>query len=240
MVQFDLDRYSAVFRIHFFVGKVKTAVSVAVAVWFLVILHLHLANLTQLLKKLNDYQAISDIELLHLSAKDDQAAFAELFNRYKVSIFQHAFLFYQDYDKAQDVVQELFLKLWQKRSEIKVQSSLKSYIHKATRHLILNQLAHGEVVERFNSYYLHTHSDGTNEVEEKLQEKELLEILQQKVELMPKKMQKIFKMSREEELSHKEISEKLNIAPKTVRQQIYNALLILKNNLKYLFLFFFH
>ncbi|WET68718.1 RNA polymerase sigma-70 factor [Sphingobacterium sp.] len=189
---------------------------------------------------MNNYQAISDIELLHLAAQDDQTAFAELFSRYKVSIFQHAFLFYQDYDKAQDVVQELFLKLWQKRTEINVQSSLKGYIHKATRHLILNQLAHVEVVEKFNSYYLDAHPEGVNEVEEKLQEKELLEILQQKIDSMPRKMQKIFKMSREEELSHKEISEKLNIAPKTVRQQIYNALLLLKSNLKYLFLFFFH
>jgi RNA polymerase sigma-70 factor (ECF subfamily) len=49
---------------------------------------------------LNNYQAISDIELLHIAAQDDQTAFAELFNRYKVSIFQHAFLFYQDYDKV--------------------------------------------------------------------------------------------------------------------------------------------
>lgn len=189
---------------------------------------------------MKDYQAISDIELLHFASQDDQVAFAELFNRYKVSIFQHAFLFYQDYDKAQDVVQELFLKLWQKRTDIKVQSSLKGYIHKATRHLILNQLAHVEVVEKFNTYYLDAHPDGINEIEEKLQEKELLEILQQKIDSMPRKMQKIFKMSREENLSHKEISEKLNITTKTVRQQIYNALLLLKSNLKYLFLFFFH
>jgi RNA polymerase sigma-70 factor (ECF subfamily) len=70
-------------------------------------------------------------------------------------------------------------------------------------------------------------------------EKELSEILRDKIAHLPRKMRQVFSLSRDEQLSHQEISERLNISTKTVRQQIYNALLNLKSNLKYVFLFFF-
>lgn len=185
------------------------------------------------------YSEYTDIILLGLSKNDDQEAFATLYERHKEAVFKHAYLFHQDYDKAQDVMQEVFVKLWEKRDTIVVASNFSAYLHAMVRRFNLNQIAHQEVVRKFEDYTAWQQYDSSNAVEDYITTKELTEILEERVAQLPYKMRQVFSLSREEQLSHQEISDLLHISKKTVRQQIYNALLNLKKNIKYVLLLFF-
>lgn len=186
-----------------------------------------------------NYEKYSAIELLELSQNGDQNAFAELYNRYSLSVYQHAYLFYQDYDQAQDITQELFTKLWSKRDRVQVKSNFPAYIHRVVRHMILNKLAHQKIVQKFYDSVQQDPEPTGNSIDDYISEKELIEILNKKINKLPKKMREIFILSREEQKSHEEISKILNISKKTVRQQIYNALTILKKSFKHLRFFLF-
>ncbi len=188
---------------------------------------------------MHTYDKYTDIELIELSRNGDQQAFALLYERYRSITYKHAYLFYQDYDKAQDVTQDVFTKLWNKRESLHITSNFSAYLHRMVRHIILNQLAHQKIAQKFHDYTEWHQSEQRNDVDEYIIEKELAEILHHKIDKLPKKMKEVFLLSREEQKSHQEISEQLNITPKTVRQQIYNALLILKSNLKYIFILLF-
>ncbi|ERJ58774.1 RNA polymerase sigma factor [Sphingobacterium paucimobilis] len=181
----------------------------------------------------------TDIELIELSKNGDQQAFAILYERYRIIAYKHAYLFYQDYDKAQDVTQDVFTKLWNKRETLHITSNFSAYLHRMVRHIILNQLDHQKIAQKFYDYTEAQQTTPRNDVDEYIIEKELTAILYNKIDKLPKKMKEVFLLSREEQKSHQEISEQLNITTKTVRQQIYNALLILKSNLKYIFILLF-
>lgn len=185
------------------------------------------------------YSEYTDIILLELSKSNDQEAFAVLYERHKDVVFKHAYLFHQDYDKAQDVMQEIFIKLWEKRANIQVTSNFSAYLHSMVRRFNLNEIAHQEVERKFESYVVWQNNDSNNSVDDYLVTKELTQIIEEKIAQLPEKMRHIFTLSRDEQLSHQEISDLLQIKKKTVRQQIYNALLNLKSNLKYALLFFF-
>lgn len=187
---------------------------------------------------MNIYSEHTDLYLLELSKNGDEKAFSELYERHRKPVFQHAFLFFQDYDKAQDVMQEVFIKLWEKRESIQVNSSFKAYLHSMVRRINLNQIAHAGVARKYQDFVINSDDHSTNTVTDYIIAKELTEIIDEKIASLPQKMREVFKLSREEQLSHQEISDQLNISTKTVRQQIYNALLNLKSNLKYIFLIF--
>lgn len=185
------------------------------------------------------YSEYTDIILLNLCKDNDQQAFATLYQRHKDAVFKHAYLFHQDYDKAQDVMQEIFLKLWEKRNMIVVNSNFRGYLHTMVRRFHLNQIAHEKVARKFEDFTV-WHQDGfLNAVDDYIITKELTEILDEKIAKLPVKMRQVFSLSRDEQLSHQEISDLLHISKKAVRQQIYNALLYLKKNVKYILVLFF-
>lgn len=188
---------------------------------------------------MNNYDTYDDFELFQLTQSGDDRAFSCLYDRYKSVVYQHAFIFYQNHDRAQDITQDVFSKLWEKRKNLVVHSSFKGYIHTVVRHTILNQISRQEVADRYIQHLPKEHITAKNDVEEYIVEKELLDILDKKIERLPKRMKEVFLLSRVEQLTHSEIGAKLNISTKTVRQQIYNALLILKSVLKYIAIIFF-
>lgn len=188
---------------------------------------------------MNAYTDHTDIALVKLTKEGDHKAFTELYERYRLQVYKHAFLFHQDYDKAQDVMQEVFVKLWQKKENIEIKSNFAGYIQSIVRHIILNQIAHQKIAQKHYDYTEWNQVNQSNAVEDYIIEKELTEILQSKIDKLPRKMKEIFILSRQEQLSHQEISDQLKISTKTVRQQIYNALLNLKSNLKYILIYYF-
>ncbi len=159
----------------------------------------------------------------------DKKAFEDTFHAYYSALCGFAMRFVRDPDEAEEVVQDTFVRIWQKREQISINHSLKSYLFQSVRNSCLNTLKHQVVVREYESdqqmYALRedmVDSVVTDELESKIKAT---------IGLLPPERKKIFLMSRDEGLRYAEIAEKLNISVKTVENQIGRALKFLREEL---------
>ncbi len=181
------------------------------------------------------YSNYADHILLNLLMEDDQLAFTEIFERYSRLLVNHAYKILGNQDEANDVVQDVFLTIWNKRYELIITGSLSSYLYKATKNKVLNHIAHEKVVSRYTNSIANFVENVYVLADSNLREKELEAIIAKEIALLPEKMREVFLLRKVEELSYDEIALKLNITDKTAKQQVYNSVKILRKKLKSLF-----
>jgi RNA polymerase sigma-70 factor (ECF subfamily) len=135
----------------------------------------------------------------------------------------------KDTDESEEIVQLVFVQLWEKREKIQISSSLKSYLYKSVYHSALNSLKHQKIKEE----YVHMKQSEIQESE--LQSEQSLKELETRIEkalnTLPEQCKLIFSMSRFEELKYREIADILNISIKTVENQMGKALRLMRHNL---------
>lgn len=173
----------------------------------------------------------------------DKAEYETLFHAHYAHLCAYAFQFVDDGDAAEEVVQEVFFKLWIKRDEIQFESSIKAYLFRSVRNTSLNLLSHLKVRDQYKQI---------NEQDRQLQEqsagdvlnlRELDQKIRNCIEQLPEQRRKIFIMSRYDGLKYKEIAEQLELSQKTIENQMGKALQFLRTELaEYLplILLFFH
>lgn len=171
---------------------------------------------------------LSDNELLALLKEGDHAAFKAIYQRYKAVLFLHARRLLDSDEEAKDVIQEIFTMLWSKREELQFNTSVKSYLYTATRNKIFNLIARQKFEDSYISSLQKIIDAGEFLTDQQVIEKELRTIIELEVARLPEKMRAVFELSRNEQLSHKEIAEQLGISDKTVKKQINNAIKILR------------
>ncbi|GAA5033484.1 DNA-directed RNA polymerase sigma-70 factor [Marivirga lumbricoides] len=162
----------------------------------------------------------------------DIQAFEMLFNDYYKRLAYFAFKYLEDKDSAEDVVQELFSKLWLNRHQLSIETSLNAYLYGAVRNACLNQLQHQKIKENYVAA-----ASGSSAVYEALlpdqiDANNLSLLIQSCIIDLPPERQKIFLMSREHDLKYKEIADQLGISVKTVEAQMGKALRFLRERLK--------
>ncbi|WP_036603868.1 RNA polymerase sigma-70 factor [Olivibacter sitiensis] len=186
------------------------------------------------------YKNLHDNELLLKLRFDDQNAFEEIYRRYWSDMFHAAYNLLREREACMDIVQELFVWLWEHRNSLNV-ASLRPYLMAAVKFKVANYIKKGKVRSSF--------FDQIKEMEEpyeliedsNMEVKEMMTIINHFTNQLPEKCRDIFILSRHEELSNKEIAERLNISVKTVENQITIALRKLRSSLKRIssFLLFF-
>lgn len=175
-----------------------------------------------------------DHKLVTLLREDDKEAFTKIYQRYWMVMYMHALKMLKSENDARDIVQEIFTSLWLKRQSIDPKVNLAGYLFVATKNKVLDLISHQRI--RLNylgslSSFAETHN---NQVLARIEEKELLQILQQEIERLPAKMKQIFEMRINEHLTYMEIADKLNISDKTVKKQISNAIQVIRPKLRHL------
>lgn len=166
--------------------------------------------------------------------KDDESALTIIYNTYWKLLYASAFNILKNKELSEDVVQDVFISLWNNRKQLEIKVSLKSYLHASTRYQVFavirknKSISHIELLDDVDNRLKKTSP------ETKLMFKELVEQIDHIIGLLPDKCSKVYKLSREEQLSHKEISQKLNISTKTVENHITKALKTLRNSLGYI------
>ncbi|WP_113662359.1 RNA polymerase sigma factor [Pedobacter nanyangensis] len=169
-----------------------------------------------------------DKALLGQMAQGSEQAFALLYNQYRHLLFVHIYRKLQDEDEARDVVQEIFLNLWERRNSLQIKDSLSAYLYNAARYRIINriskQLNASRYIDHFQAF-VNSYAEGTDH---RVRERMLTALLEKEIEQLPTKMRQVFELSRKEGLSHKEIAERLNITEQSVRSHVKNALHILR------------
>ena len=162
---------------------------------------------------------------------DDRQAFERLFREFYRPLTAYAFRFVRDLPTSENMVQDVFLKLWQNRREIIITTSLEHYLFRSVRNHSLNQLDKAKV----RSEYLRLQIVQDTEYEDYsalYPEIGLMDKIEAAISALPEKRQEIFRMAREEGLKYREIAEKLDISVKTVEAQMTLALRQLREALK--------
>ncbi|MTH17633.1 RNA polymerase sigma-70 factor [Flavobacterium sp. LC2016-01] len=173
-----------------------------------------------------------DHALIALLKEDNQLAYTEIFEKYSKVLINHAYKILGNQDEANDIVQEVFLTIWNKRHELAITGSLSSYLYKAVKNKILNHIAHEKVISRYaDSISIFIENDYTF-ADSNLREKELEAVIAKEIALLPEKMREVFLLRKVDELSYEEIALQLNITDKTAKQQVYNSVKILRVKLK--------
>lgn len=178
--------------------------------------------------RMPDYSDHSDHGLLRLLATDDRVAFAELYRRYWKPLFITAASILQDRSTAGDIVQEVFISLWQRRLELKVRTPF-AYLQQAVRFQVFKAIRAGKTDADFQKRLSEVSRDILTE--DPLLFKELQHLLEAVISSLPEDQRTIFRMNRDENLTYKEIADKLGISVKTVEKKMSRSLRHLRSGL---------
>jgi RNA polymerase sigma-70 factor (ECF subfamily) len=178
----------------------------------------------------SDYTDLEYLEKIH---SGDTNAFSFLFRKYYGPLYQFAGRFVKDTQAAENIVQDVFVKLWINRKNWHIKSSLKSYLYTAVKNHSLNYL---KQEKRIISAGLDSNYQDNFAVspEEKLFEKEMFEAIHQAIQELPQQCRQVYLMKRYDGLKYTEIAEILDISVNTVKTQMKRALKSLLKNLAYL------
>jgi len=163
----------------------------------------------------------------------DLKSFESIFREYYQMLCSYAYRFVNDTDTAEEIVQELFYKLWEKRSELQVNSSIKSYLFSAVHNRCLKFIEHRNVEAKYRNYYLLHGSEIDYEQQNSSNVRELQGIIERTLDSLPERCSRIFRLNRFEGLKYNEIAVKLSISVKTVEANMGKALKLLRRNLKH-------
>lgn len=179
---------------------------------------------------IDNYQKYSDEELIGLMKnQSDEHAFTEVYTRYAGVLFQTAFRKTGDKEVAEDIVQELFVRLWVNRSQILLRKSFRVYFFSALKKKVISHYYETQVTSSGGVFNDLEFSD--NSTVHQIQLNSLNENYEQSLQKLPEKCREVFLMSRTGH-SMKEIAERLHISEKTVENHIGKALRILRVELK--------
>ena len=170
--------------------------------------------------------------------KGDTSTFQQLYEMFYNRLFLYAVSYVGNSDAARDIVQELFLHLWQKHETIEIKTSVSSYLFRAIHNRSIQHLRHKQVTDKFNELQslrlkeaelvYHFESDF---IHPSVEFEEINSIILATWDSLPEKTKKIFTLSRQENLKNAEISERLSIDIKTVEYHIRKALNKFKDQL---------
>lgn len=171
---------------------------------------------------MNELIKTEDVELMGRMRSGDDIALKLIYKKYWNQLYSSAFNILRDQQACEDIIQDIFINLWNKREQIEIKVSLKSYLFASTRYEVYRQVRYGSVREDiFENVHerLQTPSEYGN-----IEHRELLSQINSIVDKLSAKCKVVYKLSREEQLSHKEIASQLDISTKTVENHLNKAL----------------
>jgi len=175
----------------------------------------------------------SDSEIIRRIREGDQGQFELLFRSSYAALVKYAITLLKDRDAAEEIVQELFFRLWQDKQKIKIESSLTGYLFRSVHNRCLHYIDHLKVVARHSAEMAHNQEVSAENPSEILQHKELIEKITKILELLPERCARIFSMNRFDGLKYSEIAAKLSISVKTVEADMSKALKEFRKELLY-------
>jgi len=169
----------------------------------------------------------SDIEIMQGLGRGDKKALTVLYSNYWKVLYVSSYNLLKDKEVCEEIVQDVFVDIWNKRKDIEIKVSLKSYLYACVRYKVFSQFRTNKIrrVELFED--LDRRIQYTTP-ETKIMHDELKDHVNLIVESLPEKCKRVYVLSRNEQLSHKEIADQLGISVKTVENHITNALRVLR------------
>lgn len=169
--------------------------------------------------------------LIPLLVKRNEKAFEQVLKAHFKNLHAYAVTILKDDAAAEEMVQNIFFKLWERPENLSITGSVAAYLYRAVYNESLNHLKHIKVRQKHQSYVLYQMKNETESAAKKISLKELESRLHKALQELPEQCRTIFQLSRFEELKYREIADRLNISSKTVENQMGKALKILRMKL---------
>jgi len=172
-----------------------------------------------------------DQKLLKSLKKGDLKAFDQLFLKYNKKLYYFVKGYLESNEDAEGLVQEVFVKIWEKREDLKEYLSFNSYIFTITYKAILKHFRSKSREKKHMDQFLSDFINESNETSGEVEYNNLLELANKAIEKLPEKRKLVFKLSRNEGLTNLEIAKQLHISKRTVENHIQQALKFLREQL---------
>jgi RNA polymerase sigma-70 factor, ECF subfamily len=173
----------------------------------------------------------NDRDLFLKIQQGDKNSFEILFKTYYASLCHFSRNYIKDQDDCEEVVQGFFLKIWEKRAELDINTSVKNYLFSSIRNRCLNHIKHQKIKLNYQSEIL-SNPENTIDTSCFFLEIDLIEKIDKSIATLPNRRREIFLLSREQGLKYREIADQLGISIKTVETQMGQALKDLREKLK--------
>ncbi|MBJ6143204.1 MULTISPECIES: RNA polymerase sigma-70 factor [Hymenobacter] len=164
----------------------------------------------------------AESDYLRRLKQDDERAFDALFRHYSALVYRFAYSYLKSRPAAEEIVQECFIKIWEKRAQLRDDLPLKGYLFTTAHHAVLNEL-------RRDQHHLRLHGQvaaaaGPASVANEVEYQEMEALYQAALERLPPKQREAFLLSRQQGLSYPEIAERQGVSVKTVEAHMMQAL----------------
>jgi RNA polymerase sigma-70 factor (ECF subfamily) len=188
--------------------------------------------LAEALKYSTGYQnlrmEVKDSGGLYTLGETGEKAFEQVFKANFKNLHAYACTIIRDDIMAEEIVQNVFCRLWEKKSRVEIQVSLTAYLYRSVYHESLNYLKHLKVRAAYTSYAQSQMKNAADHAEKKILLGDLEAKLSQALRELPEQCRTIFQMSRFEELKYQEIADRMGLSIKTIENQMGKALKLLR------------
>ena len=171
---------------------------------------------------------VQERSVIPLAFNGEGETFEKLFKTHFKSLYAYAFTIVKDEMAAEEMVQNVFFKIWEKKGGLNIESPALAYLYKSVYHESLNYLKHQKVKAAYQAHTVYQMKNQTDHASKKIMLSELEQQINKALSELPEQCRTIFQMSRFEELKYQEIANKLGLSIKTVENQMGKALKILR------------
>ncbi len=182
---------------------------------------------------MNQHQKLSDQELSHQIANEDKNAYQILFEKYAPRIYSFSLNYLKNKSDAEELVQDVFLKIWEKRHILDASQNIKAFIFKIAVNTIYDFIRRKNIEYAFEDYARLNYTKDSNYTWHEVIFEEMRQNLDKLVAKLPEQQQKIFKLSKLEGFTNDEIANKLDLSKRTVENHLYRAISFLKEHFAY-------
>ena len=171
-------------------------------------------------------------ELIDSVKSGNQSAFEALYNLYSEKIYYVAYRFGLSEEDSAEVVQDVFVKVWERRRYLRTDLSFNAYLLTISKNFIIKKAKKNTTQTAFQKYYSKMKSSADNSTEDMIAYADLFKVTNSFINSLPTQQRQIFVLSKFDRLSHQEISKKLNLSVRTIENHIYRATGRLRKHLK--------
>jgi RNA polymerase sigma-70 factor (ECF subfamily) len=165
----------------------------------------------------------ADTELVALLKGGDKTAFKKLFDKYGKRLYQFSLKFLREKEDAEDLLNEVFLKIWENRRNLKTDTSFQSYLFTIAYNNIRQRFLKRSREEKYIQIFATEHLTENLKNEDQIDYLSFVKVVNDAIEMLPARRREIFLLYYKEELKSKQIAEKLNITEQFVRNQLTMA-----------------
>ena len=170
--------------------------------------------------------------LVERISQGDERAFQEMFYAYKDRLFSYCYRFTKSEELAEEIIHDALLKVWDDRQRLDPNQSLIGYLYTITRNLSLNYLKKLAAEEALKQRVRYLTPQFHNDTEAAIDYANLKQLAKVAICQLPRQQQRVYRMSRDQHMTHEEIGQRLGISPNTVKNHVIKALQTIKSHLR--------